>query len=142
YYNPRGKVDPASFSFPFEADSFDLVIATSVFTHLMPETVRNYIAECSRVVVPGRRFFSSFFLIENGVASADGGLVFKYPVQETALWFEAIHPERAVAYRLEWLLNLLREFDFELVEPVRWGNWTGRTPWYSGQDVLILQKKR
>ena len=66
----------------------------------------------------GGKFFGSFFLIENGVASADRGFVFKYQLQEAALSVDATHPERAVAYRLEWLLNLFREFDFELVTPV------------------------
>jgi len=38
-------------------------------------------------------------------------------------------------------LTNLRRTKLELAQPIRWGSWSGREPAYSGQDVLILEKK-
>jgi SAM-dependent methyltransferase len=61
-YNPNGVMQPESVVLPFPDESFDGVITGSVFTHLgtMPVSER-YLAEISRVLRPGGRFFSSWF---------------------------------------------------------------------------------
>ncbi|HMP28636.1 MAG TPA: class I SAM-dependent methyltransferase, partial [Saprospiraceae bacterium] len=41
-YNLSTKVKSSLLTFPYISDHFDLVIATSVFTHMMPEDVENY----------------------------------------------------------------------------------------------------
>ena len=53
-YNPDGELEPEAFAFPWPDESFDLVIATSLFTHLMPEAASHYLAEIARVLPPGR----------------------------------------------------------------------------------------
>lgn len=140
-YNPRGTHKPEAFQFPLENDRFDLVVATSVFTHLLPEATRNYIGECARVLKAGGKLFATFFLIENGTSSADGKLCFSHGLGNVALSIDPVVPENAVAYRTNWLLEVFRQARMELVSPVRWGYWTGKHPGYSGQDVVILQKQ-
>ena len=47
-HNPSGTKNAAEFSFPYASGSFDLVILSSVLTHMMPEAIENYLREtCS-----------------------------------------------------------------------------------------------
>lgn len=140
-YNPRGREKPEAFRFPFDENSFHLVVATSVFTHLLPDAALNYIGQCSRVLRDGGILFGTFFLVESGTRSGDGELVFAHPVQGTALSIDPTFPEKAVAYPTEWLLGAFRRSGLEVLPPVRWGGWSGRARAYSGQDVLILRKQ-
>ena len=81
-YNPRGALKAEDLTFPFEQNQFNLVVATSLFTHLGPEAARNYIREASRVLEPGGSMFATFFLLENGTRSVDGGLDFRHSYDE------------------------------------------------------------
>ena len=53
YYNPKGKSKPHEYKLPYESDSFDLVIAYSVFTHMLRDETENYFSEISRVLKHG-----------------------------------------------------------------------------------------
>ena len=54
-YNPRGKLSPAEFRFPYPDAGFDLAILTSVFTHMLPPHIEHYLDELSRILRPGGR---------------------------------------------------------------------------------------
>jgi len=62
-YNPGGKADAATYVFDLPENSFDLVIAKSLFTHLRPAEVDNYIKEIARVLAPGGHCTLTFFLL-------------------------------------------------------------------------------
>jgi SAM-dependent methyltransferase len=49
-YNPAGRCSPAEYRFPYEDGAFDLVIATSVFTHLLSDEADNYLREVAGVL--------------------------------------------------------------------------------------------
>jgi len=141
-YNPTGREKPEVLRFPFDEGSFDLVLATSVFTHLVPDAALNYIRECGRVLRGGGILFATAFLTESGTRSTDGALCFVHPLHGIALSIDSVFPERAVAYPTDWLLDAGRQAGLELLPPVRWGGWSGRARAYSGQDVLIFRKQR
>jgi ubiquinone/menaquinone biosynthesis C-methylase UbiE len=142
-YNPRGTIKADSLTFPFEDNQFNLVVATSLFTHLEPLAARNYISEASRVLEPGGRVFATFFLLENGTRSADGSLDFRHSYDDdgNVRVIDTVVPERAVAYATDWLLSVFQACGLRLIPPVRLGSWTGRQAAYSGQDVLIVEKE-
>ncbi|MBD3242396.1 MAG: methyltransferase domain-containing protein, partial [Chitinivibrionales bacterium] len=52
-YNPKGSCQAHAYRFPFPDGSFDFVFLTSVFTHMHPSAVRNYLHEIARVLSPG-----------------------------------------------------------------------------------------
>ena len=141
-YNPIGREKPEALRFPFDEGSFDLVLATSVFTHLVPDAALNYIRECGWVLRSGGILFATAFLMESGTRSTDGALCFDHPLDGIALSIDSVFPERAVAYPTDWLLDAGRQAGLELLPPVRWGAWSGRAQAYSGQDVLIFRKQR
>jgi ubiquinone/menaquinone biosynthesis C-methylase UbiE len=54
-YNPEGQLTASRYRFPYESSSFDVAFLTSVFTHMLPVEVSNYLTEVHRVLKPGGR---------------------------------------------------------------------------------------
>jgi cyclopropane fatty-acyl-phospholipid synthase-like methyltransferase len=83
-YNPRGILDPTMFQFPTSGARFDVALAVSVFTHLLPETATHYIQELARVMKPGGRALLTFFLLNDsarsGLATGTSTRAFRFPV--------------------------------------------------------------
>jgi SAM-dependent methyltransferase len=136
-YNPGGPGDPASFRFPYADDSFDLAIATSVFTHLLPRAADHYLAEAARVLAPAGRLFCTWMLLD-----ADGGPPGAFTTA-TEFLPAAVHdlsaPEAGVAYPETWVRERL---DAHGLEPasVHHGHWRGG----SGptlQDVIVCRSE-
>jgi SAM-dependent methyltransferase len=141
-YNHFGKMQPQNYSFPVADAWFDVVFSTSVFTHLPPAAVTHYLAESARILKPGGKFFSTFFLIESGTRAPDDSLHFQYPVEDIALSHNAKNPEWAIAYRSEWVLAQAERAGLRLLPPLYFGSWTGRKcerDYY--QDALFLEKQ-
>ena len=63
-YYPYGTVEAANFVFPYPDDHFDFVILNSVFTHMRPADVANYLTQVHRVLRPGGTCFCTFFLLD------------------------------------------------------------------------------
>ena len=64
-YNPDGRIQSADFVFPYEDESFDFVLATSVFTHMLPGDVEHYLMEIVRVLRPAGRTLITFLLLND-----------------------------------------------------------------------------
>lgn len=139
-YNPGGRFAASEYEFPYADASFDFVLLTSVFTHLLPDEVENYLSEIRRVLAPGGRCFASFFLlnedslhsIRSGTSTIDfrhdfGG--YRTKDRET--------PEAAIAYPENYVRSLYAERGLGIVEPIRYGAWPGRREFLSYQDVVV-----
>src|SRR5262245_22993091 len=100
-YNPHGTVNAPEYSFPFSEGQFDLAVATSLFTHLVPSAVERYLGECSRVLAPGGHLFATFFLIENGRTSPDGGLRFDHSFNAVSFVVDPASPQKAIAFKTD-----------------------------------------
>jgi SAM-dependent methyltransferase len=138
-YNPRGEYRADEYRFPYDDASFDFVLATSVFTHLLEADATHYLAECRRVLAPGGRLFATFFLLNDTSRAlmADGraGLTFLDVDERLAILDEAL-PEEAVAYDDEWVFETLRSSGMELVG-LHPGSWSGRDEFISFQDIVV-----
>jgi SAM-dependent methyltransferase len=64
HYHQDGALLATQYRFPAEDSSIDFAIATSVFTHLYFEEIWAYLKESARVLKPGGRLFSTFFLYD------------------------------------------------------------------------------
>lgn len=53
----------AQFTFPYPDDSFDFVILTSVFTHMLPDEVERYLFEIQRVIKKRGTCVATFFIL-------------------------------------------------------------------------------
>jgi SAM-dependent methyltransferase len=142
-YNPRGRVRAEEFSFPAAGSSVDFVIATSIFTHLLPEAARRYLSEIARVLVPGGRCFLTAFVLDDVSRTEIAAQRVSYRF-ETAIpggFVEnSASPEAAVAYDEEAFERMLRDAGLRRTEWHR-GFWAaGRSPSY--QDVVICTRDR
>jgi SAM-dependent methyltransferase len=140
-YNPAGRLDPLEYHFPFGNAAFDLIVATSVFTHLLPEIAIRYLRECARVLQQGGHMFATFYFIDSVTRSTASPLEFGYEWGENARVENPSLPETAIGFKLNWVLKQAADVGLEIEPPVRWGSWSGRTGGYSGQDVLIFRRQ-
>ena len=142
-YNPKGQYEGHTYNFPFENESFNFVFATSVFTHMLPQDVKNYISEISRVLKRGGKCLMTFIilnsesleLIENGISRLD----FPYLYGEYRTMDENI-PERLVAYDESFIQSLSVKYGLSIEDPILYGSWCGRQNSFRYQDIVILSK--
>jgi hypothetical protein len=115
------------------------VIATSLFTHLLPAAAEHYLAEAARVLAPGGRLFGTWLLFSaqrparaafaplSGVAGGEGTLVADPAV-----------PESAVAYDERWVTQRLagRGLSLDVLAHGTWSGLEGR----SFQDIVVAHR--
>lgn len=128
-YNPGGGGNAEQFRFPYPDASFDLAIATSVFTHLLDGAVAHYLAETSRVLAPGGRLFATWLALDpQRPPDSDHAMTSLEPTAGAALVADPCAPEAIVAYPLEWIVQRLLDNGLALRSP------TSRGP---GPDVRV-----
>ncbi|MBI2441966.1 MAG: class I SAM-dependent methyltransferase [Lentisphaerae bacterium] len=143
HYNPKGRSSAQTYAFPYPDATFDFVFLSSVFTHMLPEEAQNYLAEIARVLKPGGRCLSTYFLWNAEAAAlteagksqfdfyCDRGV---YRVENPAV------PETAVCFAEQFILELHAQVGLILKHPPWYGTWCGRPRVLSGQDVIVAWK--
>lgn len=133
----------AELQFPYENDSFDLVFLTSVFTHMMPEDVENYISEIQRVLVKDKKCFATFFIIDEEVKTSSNGIgskSFPHNFGEYYLMDKNVK-EANVAFKKSYIEDLLKKNNLEMTHFIK-GNWSGiqNAELNEHQDIVIFKK--
>ncbi|MGH9365919.1 MAG: class I SAM-dependent methyltransferase [Thermoanaerobaculia bacterium] len=142
-YNPGGAVEPEQFRFPFEDELFDVVIAASVFTHLLPAAAVCYLFEARRVLKPGGRLFATFFLLSEGTQAAisQGLTGFRFrPFTPPCFVVDPNRPESGVAYPREEVTGWMSSHGLPPVAVLQ-GEWSGLPGGASFQDVVVARKE-
>lgn len=142
-YNPKGKIDAKEFVFPYPANHFDVVFATSVFTHMLPDAIIRYLNEIYRVLKPekGRTLISAFIL--NRVSKEcmkRSDFNFKKIDERYGVMLEE-NPEAAIAYEEVYIRKIFKNAGLKIVEPIRYGTWSTRDSEIHGQDLIIARKE-
>jgi ubiquinone/menaquinone biosynthesis C-methylase UbiE len=146
-YNPGGTVQPSEYRLPYPDESFDLVVLTSVFTHMLPEDMDHYVDEIARVLKPGGRCFATYSLL-NGesrrlMEEGRSDTRFKHAMGPCAVVDEKV-PELAVAYEEEYVGEVFRRRGLLTEGGVHYGSWSGRDPEAAttglSQDVVLATK--
>ncbi len=126
---------------PAVAGGYDLVLAKSVFTHLLePEAVAS-LAEIRRCLAPSGRAVVTAFLFD-GAAFAGRVLPwFRHPAGlGDVRWRRAARPTAAVAYERGRFSSLVGAAGLEVENFVR-GYFPGGAPVPTGQDLLVLRRR-
>jgi len=143
-YNPNAAQRAEAYVFPFADRSFDRILLKSVFTHMRPAEVSNYLSEVARLLKSDGRCLATFFLLNYEQASlarrGKNDLAFKYGEGEWRFVYEH-SPESAVAYDESFVMQLLEKYGL-VVEKKIYGRWSGRDDGLSYQDILILSHKK
>ena len=144
FYNPKGRIEARNYIFPFPDHSFDFVFLTSVFTHMLPADMENYLSQISRVLKPYGKCLLTFFILneesEGLIRSAPDALQFEHCMQG----YKTINikiPEKAVAYDELYLSNLLKKNQISIVQPIHYGYWCKREQCLTYQDIIIGEKE-
>lgn len=142
FYNPRGSLQASQFTFGYRDDEFDIVFATSVFTHMPATQVARYLAESSRCLKPGGLcYFTCFILDEDSRQNIEAGSsVFSFRNAIENAWTERVcEPDVAVAFEAGVFLEMVTEAGLRVVsfEP---GEWRGGGVLADFQDSFVLEK--
>jgi len=144
-YNPDGKFKASEYRFPFESASFDFVFLTSVFTHMLPKDMENYLSEIARVLKSDGRVFITYFLLNPESLELIDEQVshhnFKYDWQGCRVE-QSDAPEAAVAYNENIIRGLYRKYELNISESIYYGKWCGRKNGLSWQDMIVAAKSR
>ncbi len=143
-YNLRTDRVASDFNFPYEDAEFDLVFLTSVFTHMLPDDVRNYLLQIHRVLKPGGICFATFFLMnpETEEQLKRSGKEMFTTRREHHYLFHPRVKEANVAYDEQFLTDQLISGQRFRVEQVIYGFWPGRgrTALNNYQDICVFRK--
>lgn len=143
-YNPTGTVAPDQVSFELPDGSADLIVLTSVFTHMYPAEITHYLREIRRLLAPDGCAYVTFFLLDERVHQViDAGRT-HYPLPHALTPFCRVmnreDPLHVIAYETSWVLAQCAAAGLQLLPPVRTGSWSGTTPAHDFQDTLLLAR--
>ena len=143
-YNPTAKTRASEYRFPFDDGQFDFVFLTSVFTHMLPPDLENYLKEIARVLTAGGKSFITYFLLnDESIALMERGrssLSFNYDLDGCSTTDKEA-PESAIAYPELTIRSLNETHGMEVTLPIRYGSWCGRSEYTTYQDVVVSKKK-
>lgn len=143
-YNPNGKLNTATYEFPYPAKTFDVVTAIAVFNHFQTDWIFQYIRQIARVLKPKGIFLGTILLLNqqsiefiNKRSQPPYQFIHRKPESwhdfELRPLFNVAHPEEAIR-RVFIKSNLM------IREPIRYGEWCESRIALSGPDIIIAQK--
>ncbi len=133
----------SDFRFPYPDQDFDFVFLTSVFTHMLPEEVENYMKEINRVLKPGGRCFATFFIFSLDSDQENLKPVFDFSVDKNYYRLMDAKVQSAnVAYAVNYVTDSLGGKNGFKTEKVVEGWWKGfgESELADFQDIVIFQK--
>jgi cyclopropane fatty-acyl-phospholipid synthase-like methyltransferase len=142
HYNSSGKLTAETLKFPYDEGVFDCVLLMSIFTHMLPTGIRNYIHELSRVMkTGGHAFITTFLLNEESTAAINDGrsaISFQHSL-DGCLIIDKIFPESAIAVPERQLLAWFSEAGLRVTNTM-YGSWAGRKGRENLHDDVVVQK--
>jgi SAM-dependent methyltransferase len=142
-YSAEGE-NPATFTFPFADASFDIIVATSVFTHLLPPSAHRYASEVARLLKPRGTAVLTFFLINSEYRRyrRESRDIIPFDHRLGDCWVtDPNNPEAVVAYEDGYAIEMLRDKNFT-VDSVLFGDWARRNNPRHYQDVVVASRSK
>jgi SAM-dependent methyltransferase len=139
FYNPKGTYEASEYKFPFKDESFDFIYLGSVFTHMLPADVENYVFEIARMLKKRGRCLATFFLLNSEsrelISAGKSTLDFKHTLNEHMILSKE-QPEAAICYDETYVLTLFRRAGLITANPV-YGSWCERKFFRRYQDYVL-----
>jgi SAM-dependent methyltransferase len=144
-YNPTGREHASQYRFPWSDGAFDFAFVTSLFTHLLPRDVDNYLGEVARVMRPGARCVITYFLLNDASREQlTRGEVqpcreFRHEV-EGCLAVDRDDPAIAIAYPEPVVHELYERHRLRILK-THYGVWCGTPGARHSQDYVVAEKR-
>jgi SAM-dependent methyltransferase len=143
-YKNKG-IDATTYQFPYPQNYFNVACAISVFTHMLPDEVINYLKETNDVLADDGFFIATFFILDDEsikLMNKNDGFKFQYTYGNYALIDKKVKSAN-VAFDKKYLFAIIEKAGFVLEKSFN-GYWCGREKSTSVdfQDILILKKKK
>lgn len=142
-YN-NSKESAENFNFPYSDNQFDLVLLFSVFTHMRPSEIRNYLFEIQRVLKKGGKCLATFFVFneqeETFIAESNA---FRFPFKKNGFRLMDKNVECAnIAFKDSNLFKVISESGLEITNVVNgyWKNMNNKKDLADFQDIIVITK--
>lgn len=147
YYNKKGRIHADEFIFPYSRNKFDFAFATSVFTHMLPSQISQYLSEIQRVMKPGGKCFFTWFSIDDetqkNIDNHTSNCDFKFPYDGDMCFYSHKNvPEAEIGYKESWIIDQMKKFDCAENLKIYHGSWSNRKGGLSYQDIILSEKKK
>ncbi len=126
---------------PCASSTFDVVLAKSLFTHLLFDETTRYLKEIHRLLKPGGRCLSTWFLINSEPITKNPALRFRSRSSGPTYVLRPTKPNVAVAYIENELIKTFDTIGLE-VDCTMYGTWSGKQDGVSFQDIIVLRKDK
>jgi SAM-dependent methyltransferase len=141
-YNPAGTTAAAEYRFPYTDGAFDVALANSLFTHMLPAEVANYLGELRRVLRPGGRAVITYFLMDDEtrglVAGGRASIDLRHHVPP--YWTTTPDkPERALGYEESYVRDLHDRAGLP-IRSLSHGGWRDGSEGALFQDVVLADR--
>ncbi len=141
-YKSNG-INAANYVFPYQKNYFDFACSISVFTHMLPDEVKNYLKEALKVLEKGGFLVATFFILDSESKSLmqnNKDFNFKFDLGHYALMDNVVKSAN-VGYDKDFLFKQFENIGFEIEKHVK-GYWCGRKKEYNYafQDIVVLKK--
>lgn len=142
-YNLESEALAGKLMFPYPHSVFDLTALISVFTHMQPDEVENYLQEIARVLKTGGHCFATFFLItRNSEKFLDNAKNPFFPHRYNNYFLHNNKVKNAnIAYRYEFISMLAAKAGLS-IQYHNEGWWAGKSQdaCMNFQDVVVMKK--
>ena len=143
-FNRKGAIRARDYKFPFDDSTFDLVFLISVFSHMLPKDLENYLSEISRLLNQGGKCLFTVFLV-NGYKEVPNRshfrvLDFKYE-GENYRTSNKVNPENAIAIKEDYLYEQLNENGLKVSHHKKPRSWLQGPFFEEEQDLFVVTKR-
>lgn len=142
-FNPKGRILPQEYVFPFGDQEFDFVILSSVFTHMSSTEMVHYISEVSRLLKPGGGGLVTFFLLnpesESLIAAGKSQPNLVYEAEHGSKAEDHDLLEIAIGHQEEFVVQAFRRCGMRL-QVMEYGSWCGRINDRYYQDFVRIKR--
>jgi SAM-dependent methyltransferase len=140
-YSKDGQ-NAGNYEFPYADRKFDVAFATSVFTHLMPESASQYAREVARVLKADGRALLTFYILndESREQLAAGEPIIPFPYHRDGYYLQDDkNPEAVIAFDESVARKLLESANLEIIN-LSHGFWRKKGGW-TYQDAFLVRPK-
>ena len=144
-YNPDGRVKASEYRFPFKDESFDFIFLYSVFTHMLPEDVENYMKEIYRILKKGGKCSISYFLINQyTIELIEKGTCHRNFIKDEGIYMTSSikRHESMMGYKENYIYDIYKKVGFKNNLFIKYGRWREFNFKFGGgsQDIIIAEK--